>query len=141
MKPALIFIGDSLIVYLVIYFLAGYIVSHIVCSTGLMSADMIDADVVRSGRRREGAYGGFLMLINRLGPLIATIVIGVTHTLTGYVEGGETQSAEAIMGIKLHFGVIPVIVGLLCFVAFHFLWKLTPEKMQGIREQLMELGL
>ncbi|MHA1718326.1 MAG: hypothetical protein DRO88_13765 [Promethearchaeia archaeon] len=137
--PLLIFIGDILYLYIAIYFLAGFIVSHIVISTPLNQADMIDADVVRSGKRREGAYVGFVMLLNRLGPLIATLIIGITHSLTGYVEGAPTQSPEAILGIKLHFGLFPVIIGIIGYFLFNHLWKLRPETMEDIRNKLAEM--
>ncbi|MBD3256133.1 MAG: MFS transporter [Candidatus Lokiarchaeota archaeon] len=101
-------------------------------------SDVIDESVVISGRRKEATYGGIRQFFLNLARVIQALTLAFVHEITGFVEGGSTQSASAIFGIQLHFGVIPAIfigIGVLIFWKFY---DITPEKSKQLKEQLRE---
>ncbi len=103
--------------------------------------DVIDESIVRTGKREEGVYNGFLQFFGRLSFLFAALSIAIVHTLTGFREGAEVQSPLAIMGIHIHIGLIPMLFMLASVI---FLWKgydLTSEKVKANQEKLKEMGL
>ena len=109
--------------------------------TILCFADVIDNATVETGKREEGVYNGIRQFFARLAIIMQAISFAVVHTLTGFVEGADTQSAQAVWGIQIHFAIIPaffIICGALIF------WKwydLTPEKIENNQRKLRELKL
>ena len=104
-------------------------------------ADVIDESVVRTGKREEGVYNGFQQFFGRLSFVLAVLSITIVHTLTGFKEGADTQSALAITGIHIHIGLIPM---LFMFASVIILWKkydINKEKAIATRDKLKELGL
>ncbi len=106
-------------------------------------ADVIDESVVRTGKREEGVYNGFQQFFGRLSFLFSALSIAIVHTLTGFKEGAgpEAQPPLAIIGIHIHFGLIPMIFMLVSVI---LLWKgydLVPEKVKAHQEKIKEMGL
>lgn len=104
-------------------------------------ADVIDESVVNTGKREEGVYNGFQQFFGRLAILIQAITFVVVHVLTGFEEGASTQSTEAIWGIHIHFGLIPMIFMLLGMIIFWKWYDLIPEKVKANQNKVKELGL
>lgn len=103
--------------------------------------DVIDESVILSEKRREGTYGGLRQFFLNLARVIQALTLGIVHELTGFVEGSETQSASALFGIQLHFGLIPAIyltIGVLIFWKFY---NITPEKVKQNKAKLIEMKL
>jgi len=61
--------------------------------------------------------------------------------LTGFAEGSEIRTAEAVFGIQIHFALIPAIAMFIGDTIFLLFYDLTPEKIEGIKIRLKELGL
>ena len=106
-------------------------------------ADVIDESVVRTGKREEGVYNGFQQFFGRLSFLFSALSIAIVHTITGFKEGAgpEAQPPLAIIGIHIHFGLIPL---LFMLVSVILLWKgydLVPEKVKAHQERIKEMGL
>ena len=108
---------------------------------GPIFADVIDESVVETGKREEGIYNGILTFFARTSIIIQAITIAIVHTLTGFVEGAETQSATAIVGIRIHFGLIPMIFMLISTIVLWKYYDLTPVKVKAIKEKLSQIGL
>ena len=104
-------------------------------------ADVIDESVVRTQKREEGVYNGFLQFFGRLSYVLAVLSITVVHTLTGFKEGADTQSALAITGIHIHIALIPMIFMLASVIILWKKYDITKEKAITIRDKLKELGL
>ncbi|MBY9004815.1 MAG: MFS transporter [Candidatus Lokiarchaeota archaeon] len=104
-------------------------------------ADVIDEAVVTTQSRQEGIYNGFLQFFGRLGILFQALTFSIIHIFTGFVEGALVQDAPAIIGIKLHFSVIPAIVMLIGTIVFWKFYKLTPDKVKDHQERVIELKL
>ena len=75
-------------------------------------ADIIDEDELKTGVRREGMYFGINALITKPALSLSAAISGLVFYFTFYNQNlrpGETQSATAILGIKLLIGIIPAI--------------------------------
>ncbi len=104
-------------------------------------ADVIDESVVLTGSREEGIYNGFQAFFGRFAIIMQAITFALVHTLTGFEEGMSTQPAEAVWGVHLHFGLIPMIFMLIATIIFWKWYKLTPDKVKSNQEKIKELGL
>ena len=104
-------------------------------------SDVIDESVIRYQKREEGTYNGILQFFGRLGSIIQVLSFAIVHTLTGFVEGSETQSSTAILGIHVHLGLIPMICLLLAALIFWKFYDLKPDKVNQNQQKIKELGL
>ncbi|NDJ52784.1 MAG: hypothetical protein GYB68_06835 [Chloroflexi bacterium] len=76
-----------------------------------MLPDAVDYGEWKVGIRADGIVYSGLFLAQKFAVLIASLIIGGTLTVTGYVAGVE-QTASALIGIKLLVTVIPGAVAL-----------------------------
>lgn len=104
-------------------------------------ADIIDENVLKTGKRQEGIYNGVSLFIMRFAVVAQAIIFAVVHELTGFVEGADTQSASAIWGIQLTMGAIPMLFLFFGTLAFWKYYDLTPSKVKEIKAKLTELKL
>ena len=104
-------------------------------------ADVIDESVVKTGKREEGVYTGFQQFFGRLGILLQALTFVLVHSLTGFVEGADTQSAQAVWGIHIHFGLVPLLFMLAAVIIFWKWYDLTPDKVKINQDKVKELGL
>ncbi|MHA1688516.1 MAG: MFS transporter [Promethearchaeota archaeon] len=104
-------------------------------------SDIIDESVVLSGRRRESTYGGFRQFFLNLARVIQAQTLAIVHTLTGFVEGSEKQTPLALMGLQLHFGLVPAIFIAIGVLIFWLFYDITPEKSQDLKSKLIEMKL
>ncbi len=116
--------------------LGGELISNDVAYT-----DVIDEDKVIYKAHREGMYYGVNGFMIRFSLIFQAVAFGIIHFFTNYIEGSDLQPPEAIVGIRLQFGLVPLI-----FMAIIFLlaWKsfdLVPAKVRQIKAQLAELKL
>ena len=71
-----------------------------------MVPDVIEDDEMRSGLRREGAYYGVIVLIQKSGTaFILALSQWILHW-TGYGPGGQ-QPASALLAIRMLVGAVP----------------------------------
>jgi Na+/melibiose symporter-like transporter len=104
-------------------------------------SDVVDESVVRYQKREEGTYNGILQFFGRLGNIIQVLNFAIVHTLTGFVEGQETQSSTALMGIHIHLGLVPMICLLIAAFVFWKWYKLIPERVTQNQQKIKELDL
>ncbi len=104
-------------------------------------SNAIDENVINTGKREEGIYGGIQTLFSRLAIAIQAICFAIVHTLTGFVEGANTQSELAVWGIIIHMALLPMIFMFIgSFILLKF-YNLTPEKVAINKTKLAEMGL
>ena len=103
-------------------------------------SDVIDESVVLTNKRSEGLFSGFRFLAMNFGRVLSIIILAVVHEITGFIEEGAVgdQPVNAILGIKLHTGVIPGIVLLISVIVFWIFYDLTPKKTEKIKKELKE---
>jgi len=103
--------------------------------------DVIDEASVSAGRRQEGVYMGIRTFFGRIAIIVQALTLAIVQTATGFRPGAAAQSARAVLGIRLQLALVPMVLMLTGILVFWRLYDLTPEKKQGIRARLQELGL
>ena len=98
----------------------------------LLIADVVDADELDTGTRREGMYFGMNGLIIRLAFSLQGIITGTVLTWSGYVaptplELYPAQPDAALWGIRLMIGGFPALALLLAY------WFLRHYALHGQR--------
>ena len=106
-------------------------------------ADVIDDSIVKFHKRDEGIYNGFQQFFGRMGLFFQVIIFTIVHELTGFKERAPlaVQPPSAILGIQIHFALIPAIVMLIGTLIFWKFYKLTPDVVTQNQLKVKELGL
>ena len=107
----------------------------------IILSDAIDEAVVNTEKREEGIYSGIFMFFNRVAIIVQVIIFATVHTMTGFVEGADSQSPQAQWGIQLHLGIIPAIILLIGTLIFWKFYDLTPSKIEEIQSKLKQMEL
>ena len=96
---------------------------------------MMDEDEVKHGTRREGMFLGmnalFIKPAGSFGPIIGLAFLEAF----GFVKNATTQSADALLGIKVLYFIIPAIV-LLIGLTFLYCYPLHGERLKELEEKL-----
>lgn len=136
-----LFILDSYIGIIIGMFIWGFFFGGFWVILAPLLADVIDESVARSGKREEGVYTGFQQFFGRLAIIMQALSFAIVHTLTGFNEGADVQSPLAILGIQIHFALIPMIFMLIAVLILWKFYDLTPEKAKANQDKVTELGL
>jgi len=77
----------------------------------ILLADVIDADEVRTGLRREGMYYGVNGVLIRLGVTLQALFMGGILTLSGYEAAlpPGLQPPAAVLGLRLMISGLPIL--------------------------------
>jgi len=103
---------------------------------GSIMADVVDADELESGKRREGAFSATRSWIMKVGMAAGIFFSGVILQSTGFDAAlGPVQSDHAIFNIRLYLAVIPIVGLIIAFIAL-LRFGLTPARMAEIRAEL-----
>ncbi len=127
MMVAAIFLGIGM---------AGFKVGIVPCV-----ADSLDEVLITHRKHMEGSYMGLLIFFLRLALIIQALIFLIIHVLTGFNPYSETQTPSAILGIRLHFGLIPAILFLIGILIFYKFYDLTPEKTKEVKLKIKDLKL
>ncbi|MHA1915434.1 MAG: MFS transporter [Promethearchaeota archaeon] len=134
---------NSVIVALIVLIFWGFGLGGFWTMLAPVLGDIIDESVVKSQKRQEGIFNGFLQFFGRLAILIQALSFALVHTATGFLEGQplSSQPSSAIWGIHIHFGLIPALAMLIATVIFWRFYDLTPDKVILNQEKIIELNL
>ncbi len=128
----------------------GYILAMILWGTVLggfwvtqlwILSDTIDETVCKTEKREEGIYNGINQFFSRIALVVQALSFAIVHELTGFVEGADTQSAQAIIGIHIHFAVVPFFAMVMAMLIFWKWYDLTPERVKENQQRMKELCL
>jgi len=86
--------------------------SQWVCPHSMMP-DVLEYDELMTGERREGIYYGVWNMVGKVTGALGTALCGWGLSIFGYVENVE-QTSLSLLGIRLLFSVIPVVLLLIC---------------------------
>ena len=94
--------------------------------------ESIDYNEYVTGKRSEGSIYGVFSLTRRIGQTLSASLAVLMISWFGYIPHLEdeivAQPDSAILGIKLMCILIPAVIGLGSWLAFRFIWNITPEK-------------
>lgn len=106
---------DSLVVLGLRVTLIGVAMSGVVMLAQSMLTDAVRYDYIRTGLRREGAFSGFMSLIDKLSAAAGLMMMGSLLSGMGYAagnSGARMQSASAVNAIYISFALIPALTAL-----------------------------
>jgi GPH family glycoside/pentoside/hexuronide:cation symporter len=102
-----------------------------------MSADTLDVDELKSGRRQEGVYAGFEVFIRKLSTKLVLSGIGPLLAWAGYVERATRQTPQTLTVIRLLIAVVPTVI-LFGAIAVAWRYPLTRQRHQEVQRALAE---
>jgi glycoside/pentoside/hexuronide:cation symporter, GPH family len=131
--------GEVLPVYFV-SFLAGIGISVAYLIPWSMLPDVIEYDELQTGERREGAYYGLFVFLQKVGLSLGLAVSGFVLDAAGYINpdvaGVQVAQPEGVVTVlRLFVSFIPVIA-LLLSIPFAMAYPITPERFAEIRSEL-----
>ena len=94
--------------------------------------ESIDYNEYLTGKRSEGSIYGVFSLTRRIGQTLSASLAVLMISWFGYIshdpEIPTVQPDSAVLGIKLMCILIPAVIGMGSWIAFRFIWNITPEK-------------
>ncbi len=94
-----------------------------------MVADVVEEDELKSGKRREGIYSGYLVFFRKLATAITIFAVTRILSVTGFVGSttGTVQNVEqpesALLALRILVGVVPAVMLVLAIlVATRYPW-------------------
>ncbi len=103
--------------------------------------EVIDESVVINEKRQEGTYNGVRIFFSRSAGVIQVVTIAVVHVFTGFDSNVSTQTDLALIGIRLHMGLIPAMIMLVGLLVFWKYYDITPSKAKELKDRIIVLGL
>lgn len=107
-------------------------------------ADVIDADELKTGVRREGMYFGIANFFMRLSMVLSIITVGLVFTSTGWETYKPNPGVSVEIGLRFLFVIVPAIalgISLVCLYFFPFSKKKVLEmkvKLAALHKDKME---
>ena len=89
--------------------------------------EAIDYNEMITGKRTEGSIYGTFNLTRRIGQTVGNSAAVLALGRIGYQAGAATQTAGTLTGIKALVVLIPAIFILGSWIAFRFVWNITPD--------------
>jgi len=131
--------ANSIAIYGLMAF-AGFSVIGIWVTQVSASADVIEWDEERTGRRQEGAYVGLTSMAIKLAMGATMLMVGPQMAWIGYVPGGRAISPAAAENLRRMFSLVPCILSLLSAAVFSR-YPITRESHRLMRGRLAERSL
>jgi len=111
-------------------------------SLGPVSADVYDECTITDGKHQEAMYEGIRTFFFRFALIFQAVIFTVVHLLTAYNPDPQAvQTPLAILGIRIHMGLIPALLNLTAFFILVKWYDLEGEKKLAVKKKLRELGL
>lgn len=115
------------VVYMLVSALAmGFASVSIYMQWGLVG-EAIDYNEMITGKRTEGSIYGTFNLTRRIGQTVGNSAAVLALGWIGYQAGAATQTAGTLTGIKVLVVLVPAIFVLGSWIAFRFVWNITPD--------------
>ena len=89
--------------------------------------EAIDYNEMITGKRTEGSIYGTFNLTRRIGQTVGNSAAVLALGWIGYQAGAAPQTAGTLTGIKALVVLIPAIFILGSWIAFRFVWNITPD--------------
>ncbi len=102
--------------------------------------DVIDADEIQSGKRKDGIIMSYYSFLLKLGGAVASLVLGLLLDNSGFLPDATVQSEQALNTITSLFTILPGIFMLAAGVVVLFtpLTRKKMESLQAKKEQFIQ---
>lgn len=106
-----------------------------------MVADVVEEDELKTGKRREGLYAGYLVFFRKLATALSGFAATTLLAFTGFIEGTTgsrefiQQPESALLALRFLVGGLPAIM-LILAIATAWRYPLDREAHDAIRRQL-----
>ena len=104
--------------------------------TQAMLPDALEFDHLRTGLRREGAFTGLYVLVEKLSGALGVAFVGVLLGAMGYIEATEGQRVEqtesALLGLYLCIAVLPLALQAISIAAIAR-YNLSEQELERLR--------
>ena len=130
-----LFLAEDFISLTIIGLFPGIGISGVLMTEPVMSAS-IDYDEIKTGKRREATYGGIGAFIARLSMILSAFALILVQLITGFDPQLETQTSEALIGLRLSMSIVPAIgllIGLIIFKFFPLNYKKFTEQQEKLK--------
>ncbi|MGB3692321.1 MAG: MFS transporter [Spirulinaceae cyanobacterium] len=133
---------DQIALMYFLFVLAGFGIATVYLVPWSMLPDVTDLDEYRSGKRREGIFYAFMILLQKIGLALGIWLVGQGLSFAGYIEpqGGKQvleQPESALLVIRLFVGPLPTIF-LIGGLILAYFYPLSKEVHADIMLQLQE---
>ena len=107
-----------------------------------INSDCYDEVTNACGKHQEARLFGIRTMFLRSAVILQAIIIALVHVMTGYNQDPTaTQSALAVIGVRIHRALIPMIFCLVAGVIMLLGYDLKGEKLYQLKNSLWEKGL
>jgi glycoside/pentoside/hexuronide:cation symporter, GPH family len=105
-------------------------------------ADVVEEDELKTGKRREGIYSGFLVLLRKLASAVAVFIVGQVLSASGYISstsGGFyiEQPESALAAMRFFVSTFPAVM-LVAAILVAWRYPLDRDSYNEIKRQLAE---
>lgn len=106
-----------------------------------MLPDVIEEDELETGKRREGVFYGFFVLLQKLGLALGLFLVSQALNLTGYITPPANVTApieqpdSALFAIRLMIGPVPALI-LAAGMVLVYLYPITKAKHEATLQEL-----
>lgn len=102
-----------------------------------MLPDVVEYDELHTGKRREGVYYGMWGMVCKITAALAMAISGWGLELAGYIEEEVVQPESALLGIRILFALLPVVLLAIC-IPLLIKYPITREAHAKITRALAE---
>ena len=130
-----LFLAEDFITLTIIGLFPGIGISGVLMTEPVISAG-IDYDEIKTGKRREATYGGIGAFIARLSMILSALALILVQLISGFDPQLETQTSEALIGLRLSMSIVPAIgllIGLIIFKFFPLNYKKFTEQQEKLK--------
>lgn len=113
----------------------GNLASAIPLCSLAMTADVVDGEELRTGRRREGMYLGVRSFVGNVAGAAGSVWMGYCLRFAGFNEGIQTQAPATIRKIRLMYAFYPIPCIVIAILILLY-YPLSERKVRAMREEL-----
>jgi GPH family glycoside/pentoside/hexuronide:cation symporter len=122
--------------------LAGFGVSVAYLVPWSMIPDVIELDELRTGKRREGIFYAFMVLLQKFGLAFALFIVGIALESAGFIaqtpgQPLPVQPESALLAIRIAIAPLPAVALIIGAILAYF-YPITREVHEEIRMKLLE---
>ena len=99
-----------------------------------MLSEAIEYNEYLTGKRTEGSINGTFNMLRRLGQGLGASFGVAMLGMIGYNASVSVQSSSTVFGIKVLCLLFPTICAIGSWIAFRFVWNITPELKEKIAQ-------